>query len=60
MIDDLLDIARIEAGKLTLQQQPVNVGPLISDWVESLQQESTAKALKLRMPRGAGHGDGVR
>jgi hypothetical protein len=47
MIDDLLDIARIEAGKLTLQQEPVNLGPLISEWVESLQQEAAAKALKL-------------
>jgi signal transduction histidine kinase len=52
MIDDLLDIARIEAGKLTLQQEPVNLGPLISDWVESLQQEATAKALKLESVAG--------
>jgi PAS domain S-box-containing protein len=52
MIDDLLDIARIEAGKLTLQQEPVNLGPLISDWVESLQQEATAKALKLESLAG--------
>jgi signal transduction histidine kinase len=47
MIDDLLDISSIEAGKLTLQREPVDLGPLMSDWVESLQQEATAKALKL-------------
>ncbi|HEX7785987.1 MAG TPA: HAMP domain-containing sensor histidine kinase, partial [Methylomirabilota bacterium] len=53
MIDDLLDIARIEAGKLTLQREPVDLGPLISDWVESFQQEATAKAVKLEPLAGA-------
>ena len=53
MIDDLLDIARIEAGKLTLQREPVDLGPLISDWVESFQQEATAKAVKLGPLAGA-------
>jgi PAS domain S-box-containing protein len=52
MIDDLLDIARIEAGKLTLQLESVNLGPLISDCVESLQQEAAAKALKLEFLAG--------
>jgi PAS domain S-box-containing protein len=47
MIDDLLDIARIEAGKVTLERRPVSLGPLIAETVESLQHQATAKALTL-------------
>jgi PAS domain S-box-containing protein len=52
MIDDLLDMARIESGKLTLQRESIKLAPLISEWVESLQQEATAKALKLESVAG--------
>jgi PAS domain S-box-containing protein len=47
MIDDLLDIARIEAGKLALERRAVSLGPLIAETVESLQHEAKAKALTL-------------
>ena len=48
MIDDLLDIARIEAGKVALDRRAVSLGPLIAETVESLQHEAKAKALTLR------------
>jgi hypothetical protein len=47
MIDELLDIARIEAGKVTLERRAVSLGPLIAETVESLQHEAKAKALTL-------------
>jgi PAS domain S-box-containing protein len=47
MIDDLLDIARIEAGKVTLERRAVNLRPFIVETVESLQHEAKAKALTL-------------
>ncbi|MBI2203548.1 MAG: PAS domain S-box protein [Candidatus Rokubacteria bacterium] len=47
MIDDLLDIARIEAGKVTLERRAVSLGPLVAEIVESLQHEARAKALTL-------------
>jgi signal transduction histidine kinase len=47
MIDDLLDISRIAAGKMTLVRQPLGVGPLIAEIVESLQPEASAKDLEL-------------
>jgi PAS domain S-box-containing protein len=47
MIDDLLDIARIEAGKFALERRTVSLGPLIAETVESLQHEAKAKALTL-------------
>jgi PAS domain S-box-containing protein len=47
MIDDLLDIARIEAGKVALERRAVNLGPLVAETVESLQHEAKARALTL-------------
>jgi PAS domain S-box-containing protein len=47
MIDDLLDIARIEAGKLTLDRRPVTVGSLVAETVDSLQHEARAKGLTI-------------
>lgn len=35
MIDDLLDISRINRGKIQLRKEPVHVGPLIARAVES-------------------------
>ena len=36
MIDDLPDISRIAAGKMTLDREPLRLGPLIAQSVESL------------------------
>jgi signal transduction histidine kinase len=47
MIDDLLDIARIEAGKVTLERRAVSLGPLVAETVESLQHEAKGKELTL-------------
>ena len=49
MIDDLLDIARIEAGKVTLDRQVVAPAPLIAETVESLQPEAKKKSLTLEV-----------
>jgi signal transduction histidine kinase len=47
MIDDLLDIARIEAGKLALDRRPIDLGPLIAETVEALQQDAKTKEMTL-------------
>jgi signal transduction histidine kinase len=47
MIDDLLDIARIEAGKLTLERRPLAVGQLVAETVDSFQHEAKAKGVAL-------------
>ena len=66
MIEDLLDIARIEAGKLTLERRPLNLGPLIAETVESLRHEAKAKALTFETNLGpvpsvvSGDGDRLR
>ena len=47
MIDDLLDIARIEAGKVALERRAVDLGPFVAETVESLRHEAKAKTLTL-------------
>src|SRR5206468_4595088 len=47
LIDDLLDIARVEAGKLHLDKQPVQLIPLIEDVIDALQRDVTAQQLTL-------------
>ena len=41
IIDELLDLARIEAGQLQIQKTSVNVGDLIADVAEGCQALST-------------------
>ena len=37
LVDDLLNISRISSGKLTLRKQPLELGPILSDAVETCQ-----------------------
>jgi len=52
LIGDLLDTASIEAGRLAIKPEPVNVGKLVSDTVEAFTSIATAKniALDARLP----------
>ncbi len=47
LIDDLLDVARIRAGKLHLDKQPVQLIPLIEGAVETVQRDVAAQQLVL-------------
>ncbi len=47
MIDDLLDISRIAAGKMVLERRPIHLGALIAETVESLQPEVKSRGLLL-------------
>jgi signal transduction histidine kinase len=48
MINDLLDLSRIEAGKMDLQTSPVNVGSLVREVVELLQPIAKEHRLTLQ------------
>jgi signal transduction histidine kinase len=52
LIGDLLDTASIEAGRLAITPEPVNVGKLVSDTVEAFTSIATAKSIALdaRLP----------
>ena len=49
MIDDLLDISRIVAGRMQLEFVPISIVPVIAETVESFQPEAKAKGVVLRM-----------
>ena len=53
MISDLLDMSKIEAGKLKLALKPVELGPLIDEAVEmmKLQADQAGVAMTTMLPR---------
>ncbi len=48
MINDLLDLSRIEAGRMDLHQSPVNIGSLAKEVVEMLQPLAEERSLSLK------------
>jgi CheY-like chemotaxis protein/two-component sensor histidine kinase len=47
LIDDLLDVSRVIAGKLRLDSRPVQLGPIIEAAVEAAQPDAEAKTLRV-------------
>jgi PAS domain S-box-containing protein len=47
LIDDLLDVSRIIAGKLRLDSRPLQLGPVVDAALESAQPDAEAKSLHL-------------
>lgn len=49
LINEILDLARIEAGKLTLVPAPVELAPLLGDVMAMMQVRATEKGIELRV-----------
>jgi CheY-like chemotaxis protein len=47
LIDDILDLSRIEAGKASISLQQIPIKPLVSDLVEMVKPQFDAKGLQL-------------
>lgn len=47
LIDDLLDMSRIVSGKVRLESQPINLGVVVLDAVESVRPAAEAKDITL-------------
>ena len=64
IIDDILDISKIEAGKFILEDAPVNIDSLISNVRSILSERATAKGVALQVETGRFpqnlHGDPTR
>jgi signal transduction histidine kinase/CheY-like chemotaxis protein len=45
LIDDLLDVSRITAGKMRIETRPVELGPVISAAIQTVQAAATAKGV---------------
>jgi len=59
MIDDLLDVTRIEAGGMALQLQPVALVPLVSECLAMLQGAAERAAITLVAPAAGDTGSQV-
>ncbi len=51
LINDLLDVSRIRAGKLELRLEPVDLAAIVREAVEEQYQAAPARALIMRFPR---------
>ena len=64
LIDDLIDISRIEGNRLELETRPLDLGPLLSGVVEELRALAGAKGIGLTLIPSVDEltivGDGVR
>ncbi|MEP6719366.1 MAG: ATP-binding protein [bacterium] len=49
LVSDLLDLSRLQMGKLALNQQPVSLSTIITDAVETVRTEATAKRITLKI-----------
>ncbi|MBN1488249.1 MAG: GAF domain-containing protein [Anaerolineae bacterium] len=48
LVNDLLDISRIETGRVELHLEPVDVGPIVQQVVDTLHPKAAEKSLTLR------------
>jgi two-component system CheB/CheR fusion protein len=49
LVSDLLDLSRLQMGKLALNQQPVSLSTIITDAIETVRTEATSKRLALNI-----------
>jgi signal transduction histidine kinase len=54
LIDDLLDVSRITAGKMRIDPKPVDIAPIVSTAVEALMPAANAKGVTIRKNIGSG------
>jgi two-component system CheB/CheR fusion protein len=54
LINDLLDLSRLQTGKLAVDRQPTSLAHVLNDVVESVRTQAAAKELKLDMNFPAG------
>jgi PAS domain S-box-containing protein len=47
LINDLLDLSRLQTGKMTIDKRPIALAPVIGDAVEAVRAEVAAKKLEL-------------
>jgi PAS domain S-box-containing protein len=47
LVSDLLDLSRLQMGKLSLNQQPVSFSTVISDAIDTVRTEAAAKRISL-------------
>jgi signal transduction histidine kinase len=51
LVSDLLDLSRLQTGKLAINRQPVALSALIGDGIETVRADAAAKRIALRVER---------
>ncbi len=54
LIDDVLDLSKVEAGMLDIRPEPVDVGQLVSEVSEALRSLTVSREISLEVEVGAG------
>jgi PAS domain S-box-containing protein len=49
LVSDLLDLSRLQMGKLSLELQPVSLSTILADAIDTVRDEANAKALSLEV-----------
>jgi signal transduction histidine kinase/ActR/RegA family two-component response regulator len=49
LVSDLLDLSRLQTGKLALHRQPIQLVPLLTDAVEAVRDETDLKRIELQV-----------
>ncbi|PWT91232.1 MAG: hypothetical protein C5B55_08480 [Blastocatellia bacterium] len=49
LVSDLLDLSRLQMGKLAINRQPVSLSTIISDAIETVKAEAIAKEVSLKI-----------
>jgi len=49
LVSDLLDLSRLQTGKLAMHRQPLALGPVLADAVETVRAQAAAKRVALRV-----------
>ena len=49
LINDLLDLSRLQRGKISLNQEPVSLPAIIDNAVETVRADATAKGVNIRL-----------
>lgn len=49
LVSDLLDLSRLQMGKLSLNRQPLSLSTIISDAIETVRAEATARQITLEV-----------
>ena len=60
LVDEALDISRIEAGELGLSVEPVALGPLVDDAIEMIEPLARGHGVAIRQPAISDHSGYVR
>jgi PAS domain S-box-containing protein len=52
LINDLLDLSRLQRGKISLNQEPVSLAAIIDNAVETVRADASAKGINIRLNAG--------